>query len=121
MVSDDTAAINTLEVALLRACPPGQRAAFARFLQMLPSLPHTEEMRKFKAAVDDTDFPLADWAGAGAVLQTWLEARGRTALFDKKLGYLTCCAESVAMTAPALRGSLAETVAEMLDAYGFVG
>lgn len=117
----DAEAVRALEAALLQACPPRERSTLARFLQMLPSLPHTRQMLQFQAAVDASDFGAADWAGAGAVLQEWLERQGRACRFDKKLGYLTCCAESLAATPPALRPTLAKQVALMLCEYGFAG
>ncbi len=117
----DAEAVRAQELALLAACPAEERAAFARFLQMVPSLPHGAQMAQFQAAVDASDFSLADWAAAAAVFQEWLEAGNRTARFARKLGYLTCCAESLGAVAPALRPTLAEQVRTMLADYGFGG
>lgn len=88
---------------------------------MVPSLPHGVQMAQFQAAVDASDFSLADWAVAAAVFQKWLEEETRTARFARKLGYLTCCAESLGAVAPALRPTLAEQVRTMLGEYGFGG
>ncbi|MDR2981048.1 MAG: hypothetical protein LBV12_02240 [Puniceicoccales bacterium] len=113
--------IREMEKQLLCACPIEARQAFARFLQMLPSLPHEQEMILFKQGVDDSDFSMADWAVAAAIFQEWLEGKKRVSNFSKKLGYLSCCAESMATTPPALRTTLAAQVSFMLENYGFLG
>jgi hypothetical protein len=65
----------------------------------------------------EQDWP--EWARAAAVLQCWLEARGRTASAERKLGYLTCTHDGYQPVATSLRPPLAQAVTRMLEQYGF--
>ena len=65
----------------------------------------------------EQDWP--EWAQAAAVLQRWLEARGRTASAERKLGYLTCTHDGYQPVATSLRPPLAQAVVRMLEQYGF--
>jgi hypothetical protein len=65
----------------------------------------------------EQDWP--EWARAAAVLQRWLEARGRTAEATRKLGYLTCTHDGYRNVATSLRPPLPQAVARMLQDYGF--
>ncbi len=65
----------------------------------------------------EQDWP--EWARAAAVLQRWLEAHGRTADAQRKLGYLTCTHEGYRNVATNLRPPLPQAVARMLQDYGF--
>ena len=65
----------------------------------------------------EQDWP--EWARAAAVLQRWLEARGRTASAERKLGYLTCTHDGYQPVATSLRPPLAQAVVRMLEQYGF--
>ena len=65
----------------------------------------------------EQDWP--EWAQAAAVLQRWLEARGREAETQRKLGYLTCTHDGYQPVATSLRPPLAQAVVRMLEQYGF--
>ena len=65
----------------------------------------------------DTDWP--EWARAAAVLQRWLEAAGRDADAERKLGYLHCTVEGQKAVPTALRPALPQAVARMLKDHGF--
>ena len=65
----------------------------------------------------DTDWP--EWARAAAVLQRWLEAAGRDADAERKLGYLHCTVEAQKAVPTALRPALPQAVARMLKDHGF--
>ena len=65
----------------------------------------------------DSDWP--EWARAAAVLQRWLEAAGRTADAERKLGYLHCTVEAQKAVPSALRPALTQAVARMLKEHGF--
>ena len=65
----------------------------------------------------DTDWP--EWARAAAVLQRWLEASGRDADAERKLGYLHCTVEAQKAVPTAIRPALPQAVARMLKDHGF--
>lgn len=65
----------------------------------------------------DTDWP--EWARAAAVLQRWLEAAGRDADAQRKLGYLHCTVDAQKVVPTALRPALPQAVARMLKEHGF--
>lgn len=65
----------------------------------------------------DSDWP--EWARAAAVLQRWLEAAGRDADVERKLGYLHCTVEAQKAVPTALRPALPQAVARMLKEHGF--
>jgi hypothetical protein len=65
----------------------------------------------------EQDWP--EWARAAAVLQRWLEARGRSADAPRKLGYIHCTVEAQKVVPAALRPDLPIAVARMLQDYGF--
>ncbi len=65
----------------------------------------------------DSDWP--EWARAAAVLQRWLEAAGREADAERKLGYLHCTVEAQKAVPTALRPALPQAVARMLKQHGF--
>lgn len=65
----------------------------------------------------EQDWP--EWARAAAVLQRWLEERGRNASAERKLGYLTCTFDGQKAIPSALRPTLPVAVSRMLTQYGF--
>jgi len=65
----------------------------------------------------EQDWP--EWARAAAVLQCWLEARGREADAQRKLGYLHCTVDAQKVVPTAIRPSLPQAVARMLKEHGF--
>ena len=65
----------------------------------------------------DSDWP--EWARAAAVLQRWLEAAGRAADAERKLGYLHCTVEAQKAVPTAIRPALPQSVARMLKDHGF--
>ena len=65
----------------------------------------------------DSDWPV--WARAAAVLQRWLEAAGRDADAERKLGYLHCTVDAQKTVPTAIRPALPQAVARMLKDYGF--
>ncbi len=70
-------------------------------------------------AADGADSDWPEWARAAAVLQRWLEAAGRDADAERKLGYLHCTVDAQKGVPTALRPALAPAVARMLKDYGF--
>ena len=70
-------------------------------------------------AADGVDSDWPEWARAAAVLQRWLEAAGRSADAERKLGYLNCTVEAQKAVATALRPALPQAVARMLKEHGF--
>jgi len=70
-------------------------------------------------AADGVDSDWPEWARAAAVLQRWLEAAGRDADAERKLGYLHCTIEAQKAVPTALRPALPQAVARMLKDYGF--
>ena len=53
------------------------------------------------------------------MLQRWLEARGREAETQRKLGYLHCTVDAQKVVPTAIRPSLSQAVARMLKEHGF--
>jgi hypothetical protein len=70
-------------------------------------------------AADGAESDWPEWARAAAVLQRWLEAAGRSADAERKLGYLHCTVEAQKVVPTAIRPVLSEAVARMLREYGF--
>jgi hypothetical protein len=76
-------------------------------------------MCKLVEAADGADSDWPEWARAAAVLQRWLEAAGRDADAERKLGYLHCTVEAQKAVPTALRPTLPQAVARMLKDHGF--
>ncbi|MEY3852243.1 MAG: hypothetical protein RI910_1223 [Verrucomicrobiota bacterium] len=76
-------------------------------------------MCKLVEAADGADSDWPEWARAAAVLQRWLEAAGRDADAERKLGYLHCTVEAQKAVPSALRSALPQAVARMLKDHGF--
>jgi hypothetical protein len=76
-------------------------------------------MCKLVEAADGADSDWPEWARAAAVLQRWLEAAGRDADAERKLGYLHCTVEAQRAVPTALRPALPQAVARMLKDHGF--
>ena len=74
---------------------------------------------KLVEAADGADSDWPEWARAAAVLQRWLEAAGRDADAERKLGYLHCTVDAHKVVPTAIRPVLSEAVARMLKDYGF--
>ena len=74
---------------------------------------------KLVEAADGADSDWPEWARAAAVLQRWLEAAGRDADAERKLGYLHCTVDAQKVVPTAIRPVLSEAVARMLKDYGF--
>ena len=70
-------------------------------------------------AADGVESDWPEWARAAAVLQRWLEAAGRDADAERKLGYLHCTVEAQKVVPTAIRPALPHRVARMLKDYGF--
>ena len=70
-------------------------------------------------AADGADSDWPEWARAAAVLQRWLEAAGREADAERKLGYLHCTVDAQKAVPTAIRPALPQAVARMLKDYGF--
>jgi hypothetical protein len=70
-------------------------------------------------AADGADNDWPEWARAAAVLQRWLEAAGRSAAAERKLGYLHCTVEAQKAVPTALRPALPQAVTRMLKDHGF--
>jgi len=70
-------------------------------------------------AADGVDSDWPEWARAAAVLQRWLEAAGRDADAERKLGYLHCTVDAQKVVPTAVRPALPQAVARMLKDHGF--
>jgi hypothetical protein len=70
-------------------------------------------------AADQAEQDWPAWGRAAAVLQRWLEAAGRSADAQRKLGYIHCTVEAQKAVPTALRPDLAIAVARMLKDHGF--
>jgi hypothetical protein len=70
-------------------------------------------------AADGADSDWPEWARASAVLQRWLEAAGRDADAERKLGYLHCTVDAQKAVPTAIRPALPQAVARMLKDHGF--
>ena len=70
-------------------------------------------------AADGADSDGPEWARAAAVLQRWLEATGRDADAERKLGYLHCTVDAQKVVPTAIRPALPQAVARMLKEHGF--
>ena len=70
-------------------------------------------------AADGVESDWPEWARAAAVLQRWLEAAGRDADAERKLGYLHCTVDAQKVVPTALRPALPQAVARMLKEHGF--
>lgn len=77
------------------------------------------EQAALRTAADDSNYTSADWAAALAVLDAFLKQEGRTAPFETRLGYISCCAELAARDP--MRPALAHIAEDMLAEYGFTG
>ena len=71
-------------------------------------------------AADGAESDWPEWARAAAVLQRWLEAAGREADAERKLGYLHCTVDAQKVIPTAIRPALPQAVARMLKEHGFV-
>ena len=74
---------------------------------------------KLVEAADGADSDWPEWARAAAVLQRWLEAAGRHADAERKLGYLHCTVDAQKVVPTAIRPALPQAVARMLKEHGF--
>jgi hypothetical protein len=74
---------------------------------------------KLVEAADGVESDWPEWARAAAVLQRWLEAAGRDADAERKLGYLHCTVDAQKVVPTAIRPALPHAVAMMLKEYGF--
>ena len=70
-------------------------------------------------AADGVESDWPEWARAAAVLQRWLEAAGRDADAERKLGYLHCTVDAQKVVPTAIRPALPQAVARMLKEHGF--
>jgi hypothetical protein len=70
-------------------------------------------------AADGVESDWPEWARAAAVLQRWLEAAGRDADAERKLGYLHCTVDAQKVVPTAIRPALPQAVARMLREHGF--
>ena len=70
-------------------------------------------------AADGVDRDWPEWARAAAVLQRWLEAAGRNADAERKLGYLHGTVEAQKVVPTAIRPDLPQAVTRMLKEHGF--
>jgi hypothetical protein len=74
---------------------------------------------KLIEAADGVENDWPEWARAAAVLQRWLEAAGRDADAERKLGYLHCTVDAQKVVPTAIRPALPQAVARMLKDHGF--
>ncbi len=75
-----------------------------------------EQKKKIAAAADDSPFDMADWEASVALVHTWLADHQKVLTIDEIIGYIECCAASVA--AAARYENLEDTTAEMLQKHG---
>lgn len=74
---------------------------------------------KLRVLVDESPFELGAWVEAFELVQAHLVREGRAASPESIVGYIHCTADFA--SGPACDGSLARTVLEMLERYGFEG
>lgn len=107
------------ETLIAAAFPPGGHEP-KQFQSLLDRADADETaLGDFLAAVDDSDYSLADWVDALLAFDRWLAAHGTAARpFASMTGYLDCCAAAAPRTVgvlPALQALLLRN----LEEYGF--
>ena len=75
--------------------------------------------KAFVKRVDDSPYTRRDWMEALYFLSSWLARNQRNEKISMRLGYLSCCAESVVDKQYQL--PFTDLVKDMLDEYGFEG
>jgi hypothetical protein len=98
---------------------PVRRAALLRFLGA-PEVRAANFLTLMHEA-DESEYSPYDWCAVAAEFQNLLEWDNRTSDFEKKLGYLHCCADAARSTPNALKPALADTFASLWAQYGYVG
>ena len=99
---------------------PEKLAAMLRFLGPDPAA-RGAHAAAFLRDADDSPFTFGDRCEVAVRFQNRLEIAGRSSPFEKKNGYLHCCAEALLATSPALRPSYAAAFDEMWEKYGYEG
>lgn len=98
---------------------PVRRAALLRFLGA-----HEERASNFQTLMreaDESEYSPYDWCSVAAEFQNRLEWDNRTSDFDKKLGYLHCCADAARSAPNALKPDLLDTFESLWTQYGYAG
>jgi hypothetical protein len=98
---------------LVKAIGPSDAEVVLRFFGDSCSLCQIAE------AAEQVELDWPEWAKAAVVLQQWLEAHQRTADAQRKIGYLSCTAESFKNVPLSMRPDLATAVSRMLNQFGF--
>jgi hypothetical protein len=90
------------------------------FLQQLEQTPDpVSALRELREAVDNSEASAHDWIQAVEAFYDYLHGHRRTPSWSGTLGYLDCCLS--AWRSDAGYGGFPETVAGMLETYGYAG
>jgi hypothetical protein len=63
---------------------------------LAPPVMTPNELQGLVSSIDETPFPIDDWAQAWCVLARYLQAEGSTLALKDQLHYLSCAAEGAA-------------------------
>jgi hypothetical protein len=96
-----------------------RRAALLRFLGSPEG--RAVNFQTMMSEADESAYSPYDWCATAAELQNLLEWDNRVSDFEKKLGYLHCCADAARSAPNALKPELADTFANLWAQYGYVG
>lgn len=98
---------------------PVRRAALLRFLGA-PEV-RAANFQTLMREADESSYSPYEWCSVAAEFQNLLEWDNRTSDFEKKLGYLHCCADAARSAPNALKPDLADTFASLWSQYGYAG
>lgn len=98
---------------------PVRRAALLRFLGAPDA--RIANFQTMMHEADASEYSPYEWCAVAADFQNRLEWDNRTSPFEKKLGYLHCCADAARSTPNALKPGLADTFASLWGQYGYEG
>ena len=98
---------------------PVRRAAFLRFLGS-PEERSANFSRLLREA-DESEYSPGDWCATAADFQNRLEWDNRASPFEKKLGYLHCCADAARSAPNAIKPVMPDTLDAMWRQYGYEG
>lgn len=98
---------------------PVRRAALLRFLGAPEA--RAANFQTLLREADESEYSPYDWCATAADFQNRLEWDNRTSPFEKKLGYLHCCADAARSAPNALKPGMSDTLDAMWRQYGYEG
>lgn len=98
---------------------PVRRAALLRFLGAPEE--RAANFQTLMREADESEYSPYDWCAVAAEFQNRLEWDNRRSPFEKKLGYLHCCADAARSAPNALRPDLSDSFATLWAQYGYAG